>query len=427
MSSPKQPTAFDDLRSRYGQTIRWVITNWSVVLSGLALYSGLNALTLVVIARRVDPTEYGQYLASFALASFLVIIPGFGMDAWILTEHRGKWSSTTALWASSLRTRAILLIPWLVGMVLLAFLLPADTYPPEVLLPTIFGVALDSLLLMSYAILRTEHRHKRVTLVQAAYSVTLLSLSLLLPIEDGQIALFAVARTLLSLLMAVIVLVSLGRAYLRYRDALTPIRSILTASRVFMLSELASAAYIKADLTIISLVLGTEGTSIYGPAITLLQAAFLVPAALFFVMVPVLSRTYKEDIDNFLARGKAQTAVQVVLGLVISVFTFLLAPLIVDLVFGEEYYRSATVLRILSPLPLIRSLNFAFAAILTSCNRQSDRTRVQIIAAGVNVVGNLIVIVPYGILGVSVIFLLSEIVLWLGYAIILRDQTKRMR
>ena len=235
MSSNKQPTTFDELRSRYGQTIRWVIANWSVVLSGLALYSGLNALTLIVIARRVDPVEYGQYVSSFALASFFIIIPSFGIDTWILTQHRDKWSSTTALWASSLRTRTLMLIPWLIGMFLLAGLLPDETYPPEILLPTIVGVALDSLLVMSYAILRTEHRHKRITLVQGAYAVTLFSLSLLLPIEDGQIALFAIARTLLSLVVAVIVLVALGRSYLQDRVELTPSRMILAASRLQVL------------------------------------------------------------------------------------------------------------------------------------------------------------------------------------------------
>ena len=427
MTNQQQPSRFQQLRTQYGQTIRWGLEHWSTVLSGLALYSGLNALTLIIIARRVTPTEYGQYLASFALASFLVVLPSFGMDAWILTQHREKWSGTLALWAGSLRTRASLLIPWLAVMLLLSVVLPDATYPPKILVPTIFGVAFDSLLFLSYAALRTRHRHRQIAVVQAAYSITLLCLSLVLPIEDGHVAIFAAARMLLSFSASLIVLVALGWRYFENKDALPSMRSILHASRPFMLSELASSVYLKADVTIISIVIGTAGTSVYGPAITLLQAAFLVPAALFYVMVPTLSKTFTEDRGKFLSQSRAQTWVQVTLGAVISVVTFLLAPYIVDLVFGEGYAESADVLRLLSPLPFIRALNFAFAAILTSCERQKDRTRVQIFAAAVNVIGNLIVIARYGILGVSVMFLLSETALWFGYSLILRDQVRQMR
>jgi PST family polysaccharide transporter len=191
-----------------------------------------------------------------------------------------------------------------------------------------------------------------------------------------------------------------------------------------MLAEIASSVYVKADLTIIALVLGPVGTSVYAPAITLLQAAFLAPRALFFVVVPVLSKTYTENRDRFRGRGLSQTAAQILIGTTISVLLFLFAPLIVRLIFGEDYAASAVILRILSPLPFLRSFNFALAAILTSSARQRQRTRVQIIAAAVNVTGNLIVIVPYGIIGVSIVYLLSELVLGLGYLFLLRGQLR---
>jgi O-antigen/teichoic acid export membrane protein len=326
-----------------------------------------------------------------------------------------------------MRTRTQLLFLWILAMVPLAILLPDDTYPPAILLPTIIGVALDSLLLLSYAAMRNQSQHGRVALLQAFSGVALLGLTLLLPLEDGQIAIFALARTLLSLLLVLIVVGYLGREYLRFRFPLVPTRKILLLSRPFLWAELASSVYIRADLTIISLVLGAVGTSIYGPAITILQASFLALRALFFLIVPVLSRTYAKNRDEFLSLSLAQLVVQVLAGTVISIVLFVFAEQIINLIFTTQYEESARVLRLLSPIPFFRSINFALGAILTSSKRQYRRTRVQISAAVFNVVGNLIVIVPFGIVGVSIVYIFSELLLSVGYALLMRNLRGQLR
>ena len=140
------------------------------------------------------------------------------------------------------------------------------------------------------------------------------------------------------------------------------------------------------------------------------------------MVVPVLSRTFQESRERFRDRANYQIGTQIAVGLVLSVLLFVFAPWIIKLLFTEEYSSSVEILRLLSPLPFFRSVNFALAAVLTSSGRQSDRTKIQITAAVFNVTGNLIVIFPYGIIGVSIIYLLSELLLGLGYLYLLRTR-----
>jgi O-antigen/teichoic acid export membrane protein len=406
---------------------KWIASNWTVVFAGLLLYSVLSALTLIVVARRVLPVEYGQYLASYALTSFLVVLPGFGLDAWLLTQSSSKDESAGDLWTRVTGIRVRLLLLWVAGMIGLGFLLPRPSYPLAIYLPTVAGMAFDSLLLLAFAALRVQNRHGRVTILQGAYSLALFAMTLLLPIGNGRIAVFAVARTLLSLVFVALVYAPMARTALRARRQFEPGSQVLRLSVPFMWADLASNVYVKADVTIVSIILGPAGTGAYGPAVSLLQASFLVSRALFFFSVPVLSRTYVEERWAFARRSVSQFVAQAATGFVIAVFLLALAPWLVRVIFQQGYEESAYVLRILSPVAFLRALNMGLGAVLMSGRRQSQRTRVQLAAAALNIVANLIVVGRYGLVGVSVVYILTELVLLAGYVALSTNLLKRER
>lgn len=392
------------------------IANWAIVLLGLFAERGATALMLIVVARKVLPIEYGQYLSSYGLAGFLIVLPDFGLEAWLLTKGHSTPSQMAQLTGSAFRSRVQLLSVWMVAMLLLAAILPADTFPLGIMVPTVLGVAFDSLVLLLYSALRSTHQHRRVTFFQSIASLTLLGVTLVLPLGSGRIALFAVGRCALSAALLITVIVTTALDYLKLPLTFIPTRELLLAARPFVAAEIASFVYVKADLAIISLLLGSSGSSVYGPALNLLQVSFIVPRSLFFFVVPVLSRSYFHARDAFMKKGMAQFIVQALIGAIISVTVFLFAPFVVDLVFGHAYARSAEVLRLLSPIPFLRSINFALGAMLTSGERQPQRTKVQVVCAVFNVLANLVVITPFGVAGVAIVYVLSELILSVGYS-----------
>ncbi|MCB9419221.1 MAG: oligosaccharide flippase family protein [Ardenticatenaceae bacterium] len=397
------------------------VINWSVILTGLLFQNGLNAVSLILVARQVPPVAYGQYLATYSLVSFLVILPGFGMDAWLLTQPQLTSDSTTALWFSTFRIRTIFLIIWGVLMAILSILLPKTTYPFSLIYPTIIGVSFDALTLLAYASLRTQNRHILVAVVQSFASIILFALVLSLPINQTYVSSFAFGRMVLSIGVSLVTVYIMGKDHIGRSLQLTTMRQILISSRPFLSSELAASVYIKADVTILSLMIGSAATAVYGPAINILQAFNLVTIALFYLIVPRISKTFITQRSHFLSQSLTQLIVQAITGLILSIIMWLLASCLVIYIFGAEYNESIKIIRFLSPIPFLRSLNFGLAAIIIAGNRQKSRSKIQTFAAIFNVLGNILIIGILGVTGVSIMFDLSELFLVIGYSYLLID------
>ncbi len=397
--------------------VREALINWSIILAGLLLYNGLGALTLIFVARQLSPVVYGQYMACFALASFLVVFPGFGMETWLLTQYRDTRESSSALWRNSLRVRTILLVIWALGALLLTRVLPPETYPPQVWLPTVIGVAMDSVSFLAYAALRGRNQHKRVTIFQSTYSSLLFVIALVLPTTENYVALFATSRMFLSLSVTFSILTLISRETLMRPKSIISHHQILAGSGPFLLSDVASAIHSRADLVIISLIIGASGTSIYGPAINMLEAFFLAPKALFLFFMPILSKVYLREREFFTNRSITQTVAQTVIGLIGSIILFFFSSEIIDFVFQTKYESSAQILQLLSPIPLLRSVNYALGTTLGASNRQKRHTNAQMIAAVFNISAGLAMVTPYGLVGMAVVYVISDVILLIGSAI----------
>ncbi len=389
------------------------------MLIGLVGAQALTALTLIVAAHRLLPVEYGQYLACYGLITLLIVFPSYGLDSWLLAESGRARPEAPRIWRSTLRLRAQLLLLWALLMGLLAQLLPADKFPPGIMLPTALGAACDSVGLLAYSALRGINRHQWVSAAQLAAAATTLATVLLLPLGPGRVVLFSMGRAAVSGVMAVLA-VALARKALGPSSSLIARRVLERAARPFVLADLAVATYLKVDLTLVTLFLGSVAASIYGPALNLINLSFMVPSALYLVVLPVMAHAHAAARLTFPRLGRAQLAVQVLVGALLSLAVFALAGPIVNLALGPGYGSSVFVLRLLSPIPFVKSINFALAAPLTAAGLQAQRTQVQVLVAVFNVSANLAVLGRWGVPGVAVVYILSELLLLLGYSLQVR-------
>ena len=424
-------TALWHNRGVYIAAAKQSATKWLVVLTGLAASMGFNAITMIVLARKitVDPTvnQFGQYLASFSLVSFLVLWPKFGLEIWLLTRHKSSETSLIALWMSAVQARIKLIALWVGAMLLIAIVLPGGTFPFLIFVPTILGVGIESFSTLTYASLQVRQQHGRATLWQALSASALLGLVIALPANDNLVYLFAIGRMFISAIFALIILLPIVQEYRRHHLTYTAFRPIIKETRPFLYNEIAGSIYTQADVSIISLFIGSAATGIYGPAINVLRMATLTSRSFFVYIVPGLAKTFEQDRVKFVKKSLLQLLAQIALGLSLSLFIYLFASPIIQLVFSTGYEDSIPILRLISPIPLLRSLNFALAAFLLAGNYQVQRSKVQIVAALFNVIMNILVIVPYGVAGVAVVYVLSESILVVGYIIYALILVKKVR
>lgn len=413
------PQNLHALLRRNPERLRQAFAGWSVVLMGLLVERGLVTLTLIIVARQTSAIEYGQYLSSYALLSLLVVLPSSGIDAWLLVEGGRDHSRTAALWNSVFRLRLLFIAAWTTAAAVLGLFLAPQTFPAAVYYPTILVVGAESLVLLSFAALRSIGQNIRVAVLQIFSALALLSVTLALGLQAGDIARFSASRAVIACGVAIIVV---GLNYLYWRTAGSlpaPVsasaRQILRQARPFLWGDLATSIYLRADLTIVAFFLGSLGSSIYGPALNFTNMSFLVPNALYFVVVPLLA-SYTKTRRSLFRPGLVQLVFQAGVGLMMALGTFFLAGPLIRFIFGPGYEASAGVLRMLSPVLFLKSINFGLAAILVAGNEQKQRARVQASSAVFSILANLAVIVPFGLPGVAAVYALSEAVLVGGYS-----------
>lgn len=399
---------------------------WLVVLTGLLAAQAFTALAGIVLARRVDAVDYGQYLASVSLAAILVALVNLGMDQWLLARGADSPTALMRAFHSALRIRLPLLVLWLAGVTLLGSALPSDAFPRPYLLLAALAIGCDSVTLLAYSVLRNAARHRTVTSFQGAAAFCLLVASLVLPLAPGEASRFLTARATISVATAIISIIYVRKTFsspqpVTAEPALATLRSTLP----FMWSELAVAVYMRADLSILSLMKGPTAASIYGPAISLLSMCFLVPNALYLLVVPELAHLSKQPGHRFRRLAVFQLFAQALSGVLLFAGVFAFAPWLIQTIFGSDYAASAGTLSLLSPILFFKSLSFGLGAWLTASGEQAVRTRIQIIIAAFNLCANLAVVTRFGINGVAIVYVISEALLLAGYGIAVKKGQDR--
>src|SRR5438270_1775424 len=153
------------------QGVAAAVIDWAFVLAGLLLAQGLASVVTIVIARRVAPVDFGQYVACLTLVNLLVVFPTLGMDNWLLAQGDAETPRISEFWHSALHTRLVLIGGWLVALVGLSLLLPRATYPLYLLLPITAMVAAQSIVALGFSALRLIGQHRRITLLQSTFGL----------------------------------------------------------------------------------------------------------------------------------------------------------------------------------------------------------------------------------------------------------------
>lgn len=178
----------------------------------------------------------------------------------------------------------------------------------------------------------------------------------------------------------------------------------------FGMNALFGSIYLSVDVLLLQVMKGDAEVGLYRGAVMLI--------ALF----PVLANTLTTGIYPRMARnlgdpgaaGEVLTFASRIL-LVVSVPAavggFLVAEDLMVFLGGDEFARSALPFMIMAPLLPLRFLNNGFAMTLSTLNRQGDRTRGVMIAAGLNLALNFVFIPKYGAAGAAGTTLATEVVL----------------
>lgn len=394
---------------------RTIVANITTLFSGSAAAQGMTALALLLTARQLGATTYGQYAACFALTSFTSILFNLGLDIWLLREGGRSPAQLSKYTGGVFWIKISGGLVWFAILMATSPFLDSDTYPTDLLLFCAIAVWLDSLLLTILTSFKTS-LNNRITmfLESGSDALWLLATLSLIAIGSQDVLKFIQIRTI-ALILSLGIGLYLIRRIIGLSGSITIALRALRETPSFATSEFLAWTTMRVDVIIISFALGTSAVGLYSPAIGLVNMTFVVPAAVYMVMVPVLSNLYEANRPQMRKSSRNTVLLSLGIGVGLAVILYSTAPLVV-LLLGESYQETIDIIRILSPLLIFKSVSFALAAIIVSSGDQPRRPYIQAIAVSVNITLNLIIVGIAGITGVAVVYVITEIIILAGYS-----------
>jgi O-antigen/teichoic acid export membrane protein len=172
--------------------------------------------------------------------------------------------------------------------------------------------------------------------------------------------------------------------------------------------------YFRLDVVLLSILKGEDDVAVYGLAYRVLEGLMVLPAYFMLALFPEIARLtgQRERVDGIVnAALGVMEAIALPLVLVFAMF----ADDVIRVIAGDDFSDAAWVLRILTVALGVSYLSGVYGNALPALGRQNQLFRWSLVVLGANLVVNLALIPPFGVVGAAIAVVLSELI---GFAVV---------
>ena len=365
MSPPDAPTPLPrGLLSHLPSWGRDWAADSSFLLLSNVLTVMLTSVLAIVIARGLDPADWGTFSAFLGVGLAVSIVVNFGLGTWLLRELSKLWADAemspaeARARASWLSTHAFV-VSAAIGTAAVCAAVAYTLAGGRASLTVITGGLLTYGALLGMAngldaYLRSCRRIRLLvafTVTEKALLVALVVVVVLTGLGISWIAVaYVIAGTVRLALVAFAVFTGDHLSFVRLRwDA---VREVASGSFPFALNTASLNVIPRLD-SFVLLTISATSAGYFATGERVLGPALLVPVALSTTLYPFLSREAHGE-----RSVRAFAALLATAGLTLAVTGALLAPVLVPWIFGEQYRSSIAVVQVmLFVLPFIYASN----------------------------------------------------------------------
>ena len=211
-------------------------------------------------------------------------------------------------------------------------------------------------------------------------------------------------------LSALFLLVIYVRKYgsFRLRFSFSRWRLILASSIPVGLAIIFNQVTISMPPIILGIFKGNYEVGIFSAAYKVVFTLLIIERVFYYVFFPVLSRQHAEDPGKLKNNFSFLTRFLLALTIPLSVGGLILAPGIIDMIFGQAFHAASNVLRVLLLYFLIVPINTVYGYGLIAINREKIFFRIITVTAVVSAVLILLLGLQSGFYGAAFALLISE-------------------
>lgn len=381
--------------------------NFLWLVADKILRVGLTALVGFWMARHLGPASFGALSYAAATVAFLVPVADLGIEMLVrrdLTqapERAGELAATVMI---------LRLTSGGVAMAVLWLSLPQGWIPASeiqlimVLSFTLFAPGLNVTELWLQSRLEARQAMPAQWLALAVGTAG----RVVAIIQDAPLVAFVVVMTVETLLAAIFVTLVGRRRSLRFAafDRTTAI-ALLRETWPLTLLGVMTVIYMRIDVMMLRQWRGEAEAGVYAAATRLVELTYMIPSALALSVMPALLRAKEEGWEPYMRRLGQYMDASAAAAYFIIIPVSVLAPLLIQFLYGAEYAGAAKVLRIQIWGALFVFLGIARGQFLINAGLTRFYLAAATSGAVVNVALNLVLIPRWGATGAAIAMVTS--------------------
>ena len=396
-------------------TIQRVAKNTGIVIAGDVIFRIISLFVIIYLARYLGTVGFGKYSFVFAYLAFFGVITNLGLQSILVREMSRDPSIAPKLIGNAYFIRLILTV---FAVVLSMVVITLMSYPADT--TTYVYVAAFTLLFISFsdfyatifqANLKMEYRE----IAKLTFKVLSASLIFWIIFSHG---------TLMQVIIVLVVseMVKTLISYLFSRKLVRPRfeidfglwRYLFKEALPIALAGVIFIIYFRIDVVMLSIMQGDAQVGIYSAAYKLSEPLSLIPIALMISMFPIMSASFKSSNERLIRIYRLCVRYLLIIILPIAIGTTLLADKIIFLIYGAEFYGSATALQILIWALMFTSAGYVLTTLLISIGKQKLFTLSMVLCAIANVTLNFILIPMLSYNGAAIATVATSAVLFIA-------------
>jgi PST family polysaccharide transporter len=400
----------DQSQSSYKKLTRNIVSLLIIQISNYAL----PLLSVPYFTRIVGPEKFGIINFVAAFVGYCTLITSFGFDTSAtrdVVQAKEDPDKLNQLCSEVIYSKCLLLVLSVGGYVLLVFFLPQLRSELFVSLSSVL-ICLSIVLIPSWLYQGFQDNHILAYYNIASKIIFTIAILTLVKVEEDYI----LYPLFLSLSQIIIGIIAFHRIFFKYQIKLIKVTcsniiARLQSSKSIFISFVIISLYSTSNVIIIGLFRDEEAVGHLSAALkimVLIQACMSMPfsQALF----PFIGQKFKASREEGVKVVQLTMPIMLSIGFLCCSLCCLLAPFLVLLLFGAEFSEAVSIVRVLSFIPLIVIFSqFLGIHIMVNLNMDQAFKKVTIIGAIIGLISNTLGGFYGGALGISVTYLLTEL------------------
>ncbi len=390
----------------------------TTAMMGSQLITWASSFVLMIfLPRYLGAEDFGRLYFAASITGLMGSVMSLGIGDYLVKEVARDRSKASSFLSNALVLRGV---AWFVSFLIAIEYVRLTTDSKETLLLVVLvgcGQMLGSLSDLGYKVFQSFERmqYRSVAVVVQQVSSVAICVALLL-LGFGATAI-AASGILTSAMAFGVVLIFLPRVT-RMDWAITTSSwpELLRGSFPFFVTTGLSVLYYRVDVMMLSAMTNDKVVGWYGAPYRLFDTFSFFPSIVGTVVFPIMARMWQDSKDGFASIAQQTLNVTIIVAVPFAVILVSCSRQIISLLFGFEHFSNSVILLQLlaASLPLLY-VDYVFATMLVSADKQRYSPIVAAVALVINVTLNYFLIAYFhrvsgnGAIGAAITTLLTEL------------------